>query len=135
MTSIGSLAGQPLRAQRAGNRSPGSIAFLVALWLAVAFAVLTLGVLIVDSVLDGAVRLDANLFTRYSSQILPERAGARAAILGSAWVIAVTAALAIPLGVAAGVYLEEFADQKRWYNRLVEVNLTNLAAGPAVSIP
>lgn len=132
MTTIGSLAGQPLRAQRAGNRSPGSIAFLVALWLAVAFAVLTLGVLIVDSVLDGAVRLDANLFTRYSSQILPERAGARAAILGSAWVIAVTAALAIPLGVAAGVYLEEFADQKRWYNRLVEVNLTNLAAVPAI---
>ncbi|HEU4511486.1 MAG TPA: phosphate ABC transporter permease PstA [Nocardioidaceae bacterium] len=132
MTTIGSLAGQPMRAERAGNNSPGSIMFLVALWLAVAFAVVTLGVLIVDAVLDGAVRLDANLFTRYSSQILPETAGARAAILGSAWVIAVTAALAIPLGVAAGVYLEEFADQKRWYNRLVEVNLTNLAAVPAI---
>lgn len=132
MSSIGSLAGQPLRAERFGDRSPGSIAFLVALWSALAFAVLTLAVLLVDSVLDGAVRLDANLFTQYSSQIFPERAGARAAILGSAWVIAVTATLAIPLGVAAGVYLEEFADDKRWYNRLVEVNLTNLAAVPAI---
>ncbi|HEX6246505.1 MAG TPA: phosphate ABC transporter permease PstA [Nocardioidaceae bacterium] len=132
MTSIGSLAGQPMRAARYGDRSVGSIAFLVALWLAVGFAVLTLGVLVVDAVLDGAVRLDSNLFTRYSSQIMPERAGARAAILGSAWVIATTAVLAIPLGVAAGVYLEEFADQKRWYNRLVEVNLTNLAAVPAI---
>ena len=78
------------------------------------------------------LRLDGALFTEYSSQILPETAGARAAILGSAWVIVVTAFLAIPLGVAAGVYLEEFADQRRWYNKLVEVNLTNLAAVPAI---
>jgi phosphate ABC transporter permease subunit PstA len=132
MSSIGSLAGRPLRAERYGDGSPGSILFLGALWSALAFAVLTLAVLLVDSMLDGAVRLDANLFTQYSSQIFPERAGARAAILGSAWVIAVTATLAIPLGVAAGVYLEEFADSDRWYNRLVEVNLTNLAAVPAI---
>lgn len=132
MSSIGSLAGQSLRAERYGDRSPGSIIFLGALWSALAFAVLTLAVLLVDSMLDGAVRLDTNLFTQYSSQLFPERAGARAAILGSAWVIAVTATLAIPLGVAAGVYLEEFADSNRWYNRLVEVNLTNLAAVPAI---
>jgi len=132
MTSIGSLAGRPMKAARYGDRGFGSIAFLVALWAAVAFAVLTLGVLLVDSFMDGAVRLDAALFTSYSSQILPETAGARAAILGSAWVIVVTAFLAIPLGVAAGVYLEEFADERRWYNKLVEVNLTNLAAVPAI---
>ena len=132
MSSIGSLAGQPMKAKRNSDRSPGSLIFLITLWLTVAFAVLTLAVLIIDAALDGAVRLDWKLFTAYSSQILPETAGARAAILGSAWVIAVTAFLAIPVGVAAGVYLEEFADERRWYNRLIEVNLTNLAAVPAI---
>jgi ABC-type phosphate transport system permease subunit len=121
-----------LRAPRHGNRSPASIVFLVALWFALAFSVLCLVVLLVDSFLDGATRLDGALFTSYTSRIRPETAGARAAILGSAWVIAMTALLAIPLGVAAGVYLEEFADTKRWYNKLVEVNITNLAAVPAI---
>ena len=132
MTSIGAVAAAPLRARRHGESSPASIAFLVALWFAVGFAVLALVVLLVDAFVDGATRLDVNLLTRYSSQVMPERAGARAAILGSAWVIGTTALLAIPVGVAAGVYLEEFADPRRWYNRLIEVNLTNLAAVPAI---
>lgn len=132
MASIGAVATRPLKAQRHGDRGPASIAFLVALWFALAFAVLCLGTLIVDAVIDGLPRLDANLFTRYSSQVLPERAGARAAILGSVWVIAVTALMAVPLGVAAAVYLEEFADGTRWYNRVIEVNLQNLAAVPAI---
>jgi phosphate ABC transporter permease subunit PstA len=121
-----------LRAARQGDRSASSVAFLVALWFALAFSVLCLAVLLVDSFLDGVTRLDGELFTNYTSRISPETAGARAAILGSAWVIAATALMAIPLGVAAGVYLEEFADRNRWYNRLVEVNITNLAAVPAI---
>jgi phosphate transport system permease protein len=123
---------RPLRAARNGNRSPASVAFLLALWFALAFSVLCLAVLLIDSFLDGVNRLDGELFTNYTSRIAPETAGARAAILGSAMVIALTALLAIPLGVAAGVYLEEFADHKKWYNRLVEVNITNLAAVPAI---
>ncbi len=121
-----------LRAQRAGDRSAASIGFLIALWFALAFSVLTLVVLLVDSFLEGMVRLDPELFTNYSSRLSPETAGARAAILGSAWVIAFTALMAVPLGVAAGVYLEEFADPKKWYNRLIEVNISNLAAVPAI---
>lgn len=132
MTSIGAAAPRPLRVERQGDSSGASIAFLVALWAAVGFAVLCLATLLVTAVLDGAPRVDENLFTRYSSQVRPERAGARAAILGSMWVIGTTAVLAIPLGVAAAVYLEEFADPLRWYNRLVEVNLQNLAAVPAI---
>jgi phosphate transport system permease protein len=108
------------------------VVFLIALWFALAFSVLCLAVLLIDAIVDGASRLDASLFTEYSSRLRPDEAGARAAILGSAWVIAVTALMAIPLGVAAGVYLEEFADGNKWYNRLVEVNLTNLAAVPAI---
>ena len=130
--SVAALATPPIRAGKHGENSPASIIFLFAMWGALAFAVLCLAVLIVDAFVDGAGRLDSNLFTRYSSQVLPERAGARAAILGSAWVIATTALLAIPLGVAAGVYLEEFADKKSRLNRLIEINISNLAAVPAI---
>ena len=132
MASIGAVAIRPLRAERHGDRSAASIAFLVALWFALAFAVISLVTLLVTSFIDGLPRLDANLFTGYASEVFPERAGARAAILGSVWVIVTTAVLAIPLGVAAAIYLEEFADPTRWYNRLVEVNLQNLAAVPAI---
>jgi phosphate ABC transporter permease subunit PstA len=132
MATIGNVATRPLREGHAGDRSPTSIGFLVALWLAVAFAVLALLTLLVTAFIDGLPRLDTKLFTEYTSQVMPERAGARAAILGSLMVIVTTAALAIPLGIAAAVYLEEFADSARWYNKLIEVNLQNLAAVPAI---
>ena len=132
MSSIGQVATRPFKAERHGEKSPASIVFLVALWLALAFAVLSLVTLLATSFIDGLPRLDTNVLTKYSSQIRPESGGARAAILGSFWVIGTTAVLAIPLGIAAAVYLEEFADPSRWYNRLVEVNLQNLAAVPAI---
>ncbi len=132
MASIGAVATRPLRAERHGDRTYASIGFLAALWVALLFAVLCLATLLVTTFLDGLPRLDGNLFTRYPSSVLPQRTGARAAIIGSMWIIATTAVLAIPLGVAAAVYLEEFADPTRWYNKLIEVNLQNLAAVPAI---
>jgi phosphate transport system permease protein len=132
MASIGTVATRPLRAKSHGETSGASIAFLVALWVALVFAILCLGILLVTSLLDGMGRLDGNLFTSYASELFPETAGARAAILGSVWVLGTTAVMAIPLGIAAAVYLEEFADSERWYNRVVEVNLQNLAAVPAI---
>lgn len=132
MATIGDIATRPLREGKAGDRSPASMAFLVLLWLALAFAVVSLMTLIVTAFIDGMPRLDGRLFTEYTSQVLPERAGARAAILGSLMVITATAIMAIPLGIAAAVYLEEFADPRRWYNKLIEVNLQNLAAVPAI---
>ena len=132
MASIGAVATRPLKTEQHGERSPASMVFLVALWGALAFAVLALATLLVTSFLDGLPRLDGDLLTGYSSQIRPETAGARAAIIGSMWAIATTAFLAIPLGIAAAIYLEEFADPARWYNRMVEVNLQNLAAVPAI---
>ena len=130
--TLGELAARPFQAEKHGDRSPASIAFLVALWCALAFAVLCLGLLLVTSLIDGSGRLDGDLMTNYSSQLFPETAGARAAILGSVLVVATTTALALPLGVSAAVYLEEFADPERWYNKLVEVNIQNLAAVPAI---
>ena len=132
MNSIGAVATRPLKTQRAGNRSAPSITFLVLLWVALAFAILCLAVLIVDTFIDGVGRLDGALISNYSSQVLPRTGGARAAIFGSLWLIGTTALMAIPLGVAAGVYLEEFANPQGRFNRVIEVNLQNLAAIPAI---
>ena len=135
MTTIGALAtvtAPRLRAARHGDRSAPSILFLISLWLVVAFAIAALLALLITAFVDGIERVDGNLLTQYASQIRPETGGARAAILGSFWVIGTTAVMAIPLGLGAAVYLEEFANPVRWYNRLIEVNLQNLAAVPAI---
>jgi phosphate ABC transporter permease subunit PstA len=116
---------------RSGERSPKAIVFLVLMWLTMFIAMTVLLVLIITTLIQGAPRLDLRLFTEYPSST-PARAGARPAILGSIWVICTTAVLAIPLGVAAAVQLEEFADKTRRINQLIELNVQNLAAIPSV---
>lgn len=123
---------QPLGRARGGERSPRSLLFLLALWLSLFTGLVFLLVLIVQVFLEGLPRLDANLIGNYTSLLNPEQAGFRAAILGTVWVIGCTAVLAIPLGVAAAIYLEEFADNDTWYTRLIEVNIQNLAAVPTI---
>ncbi len=117
---------------RSRDRSIGSMVFLAGLWFSLFFGVMVLAVLLVTTAVDGSGRFDANLFTRYDSTLFPERTGFRAGILGTVWLMLTTAALAVPLGIAAALYLEEFADTTRWYNRFIEVNLQNLAAVPSV---
>jgi phosphate ABC transporter permease subunit PstA len=114
------------------DRTPGSIVFLCALWFSLFFGVMVLLVLIVDTAIQGAPRFDSSLITDYGSRIRPEDTGFRAGILGSLWLMAFTALFGVPLGIAAAVYLEEFADRERWWNNLIEVNLQNLAAVPSI---
>ena len=121
-----------LSAAAHGERSIRSLAFLIVLWLCLAFGILVLAVLLVTTFIEGRARLDTSLFTNYTSQIAPETAGGRAAILGTAWVIGTTALLAIPVGIAAASYLEEFASKKSRFAHLVELNVQNLAAVPAI---
>ena len=97
----------------------------------VAFAVLSLIVLLVYVVNTGWPRLNMDLLRNFPSS-LPKRAGAQSAIFGTLWIVGITALLCIPVGVGAAVYLEEFADHNRWYNRLIEVNIQNLAAVPSI---
>lgn len=116
---------------KGGDHGAKSLVFLVALWLSLFFAFAFLLVLLVTTFLEGVPRLDGTLFTNYTSAF-PERAGARAAILGSVMVVGFCALMAVPLGVAAAVYLEEFADPRKWYNQLFDLNIQNLAAVPAI---
>ena len=63
---------------------------------------------------------------------MPDEAGARPAILATIYLAILLLAMAVPLGVATAVYLEEYANRERWWNRLLEVNIQNLAAVPAI---
>jgi phosphate transport system permease protein len=114
------------------DRSTRSLVFLGALWFSLFFGVMVLVVLIVDTLISGAGRFDSALLFEYDSTLYPERTGFRAGILGSLWLMIITGLMAVPLGIAAALYLEEFARSDRWYNRLIEVNLQNLAAVPSI---
>lgn len=108
-----------------------SVLFLGLLWFSLFVAFLFLIVLLVTTFMNGIGRYDGRLFTEYNNTT-PEDAGARAAILGSLFVVTFTALLAIPVGIASAIYLEEFADKSKWYNRFIELNIQNLAAVPAI---
>ena len=92
--------------------------------------VLTLAVLLVGLIQDGAGRLDWGFFSNFPSR-RAERAGILSALVGSSLVMLVTALAAIPLGIAAGVYLEEYA-RRSWITEIIEINVTNLAGVPSI---
>lgn len=94
-------------------------------------AVLTLMSLFVDLFITGLPRLqNVDFYTSFPSRH-PEQAGILSAWVGTIMVMIVTAVLAIPLGVGAGVYLEEYAPSN-WFTDIVEVNVTNLAGVPSI---
>ena len=62
----------------------------------------------------------------------PETAGAQSAIIGTIWVISLTALFTVPIGIMSAIYLEEYADQTKWWNRVIEINIMNLAAVPSI---
>jgi phosphate transport system permease protein len=98
--------------------------------LALAIAVLTFLTLFVDMAIRGLPRLDWDFFTSFPSR-RAANAGILSAWVGSTLVMLVTAVFAVPLGVASGVYLEEYA-AKNWVTDLIEINITNLAGVPSI---
>jgi len=98
--------------------------------LALMVGVLTFVALFVDMAIDGVPRLTLDFFTSFPSR-RPAQAGILSAWVGSCLVMLVTAAFAVPLGVAAGVYLEEYAP-KNWVTDVIEINITNLAGVPSI---
>ena len=91
---------------------------------------LTFVALFWQMVVDGAPRLSWDFFTHFPSR-KPEQAGILSAWVGSTLVMLVTAAAAVPLGVGAGIYLEEYA-RRNWLTDLIEINVTNLAGVPSI---
>jgi len=98
--------------------------------IALMIGLLTLCTLFIDLIMDGYQRFNLTFFTEFPSR-RAERAGILSAWVGSALVMIVTFLTAVPLGVAAGLYLEEYA-KKGWLSDLIEINVSNLAGVPSI---
>jgi phosphate transport system permease protein len=89
-----------------------------------------LAVLFIDLVMDGSARFGWDFFTNFPSR-RAERAGILGAWVGTSLIMLVTAMCAVPVGVAAAIYLEEYAP-KNWFTAIIEINVTNLAGVPSI---
>jgi phosphate transport system permease protein len=103
----------------------------VVLGLVLMFACLgILAVLFLNLVIDGSSRFGWDFFTNFPSR-RAERAGILGAWVGTSLIMFVTALCAVPVGVAAAIYLEEYAP-KNWFTAIIEINVTNLAGVPSI---
>ncbi|MDQ5817193.1 MAG: phosphate ABC transporter permease PstA [Actinomycetota bacterium] len=106
-------------------------AFSVLVTVAALVGVAVLAVLLVDVIRDGSTMLSLEFLTSFPSQIFPENGGIYPALIGSVWLLGLTALISVPLGLGAAVYLEEYAEDTP-INRIVEINISNLAGVPSV---
>ena len=106
-------------------------AFRGAVTGSVVVGLVVLVVLILQSLIEGWPRLNLDLLTSFPSSF-PERAGIQSAIFGTLWMVGIVVVIAIPIGVGAAIYMEEFANTEAWYNRLIDVIIQNLAAVPSI---
>ena len=102
----------------------------VLLRVAAVAGIAALVLLLVVVARDGLDRLSWDFITSYPSRFA-SRAGIRSALLGSLWVLGLTAAFAVPVGIGAAIYLEEFAP-RNWLTRIIETNINNLAGVPSI---
>lgn len=121
---------RPITASRHTERRPRELVFVAALLVGLLVALVTLLVLVTDTAIDGVGHLDVAFFTSLDSRF-PERAGILPALVGTLWLMGLVAAMTLPLGVGAAVYLHEFAPRTR-LTRLIDLNVANLAAVPSV---
>jgi phosphate transport system permease protein len=124
-TSTQLIGGQPAR-----DRIQGRL-FQLALFVSLAIGIVSLVTLLVQVFVEGSSRLNADLVQNFPSS-LPDQAGIQSAIFGTLWVMGIVAVTCIPIGVGAAIYLEEYASRERWYTRLIELNIQNLAAVPSI---
>ena len=107
------------------------LAFRLALLACLAIAIGLLAVLLVDIALDGAGTLTWDFINNFTS-ITADKAGIQAGLWGTIWLMGVCALFIVPVGVATAIYLEEYADPTKWWNRVIELNIQNLAAVPSI---
>ena len=120
--------GIPSRHRSAQRKRAG--VFYGIILLATLLGVFVLAVLIVDVFRDGASWLDWNFLTSFPSRF-PARAGIKAAIFGTLWLMGFTALFAFPIGVGTAIYLEEYAP-KKWFVQAIQLNISNLAGVPSI---
>ena len=98
--------------------------------ISLGIGLLTFATLFFDMAIDGWSRLNPEFFTQFPSRRAGQ-AGILSAWVGTTLVMLVTAFFAVPLGIGAGVYLEEYAP-KHWITDIIEINITNLAGVPSI---
>lgn len=125
---------QVTRALTTRRIRPGEIVFKLALQLCLLIAFAFLVFLISYAVYKGWNRLDSRLWMNMPSGLKSrvDISGVQSAIMGTLWVISLTAVICLPTGIMAAIYLEEYADNTRWYNRWLELNIQNLAGVPSI---
>jgi len=106
------------------------VAFAWLCGLATCVGVVALAVLLADVLIDGLPRLSAEFLTSFASRF-PERAGVKAALAGSVWILGLTAVISFPISVAAAIYLEEYA-RRGWVTKAIQTNIANLAGVPSI---
>lgn len=124
-----------LRVQTLGRsaramRVPAAI-FKFYLLFSITIGFVLLGTLLATVLIDGIPALSWDFLTGLPSTI-PERAGVRVAILATIYLGLLLLVFSVPIGVATAIYLEEYANRERWYNRLLEINIQNLAGVPSI---
>jgi len=104
--------------------------FAIVSLVATLIGIVALALLLADVVLRGTGALSWGFFANFPSRF-PERAGIKAALFGTLWMISLTAAFSIPIGIAAAIYLEEFAP-RNWLTTIIQTNIANLAGVPSI---
>ncbi len=112
------------------RRKWAGAAFWALCWAATMVGIVALMILLVDIIMDGASQLRPEFFTSFASRF-PERAGILAPLMGTLWILGLTALIAFPVSVGAAIYLEEYAPQN-WLTRVIQVNIANLAGVPSI---
>jgi len=120
---------QALRRRLRARRGAG-LAFAVVCLAAAGVSIGALSILLLDVTLDGAGRLSWDFVNSFPSR-KPEDAGIKAALWGTIWMMVLTAAFAVPIGLGAAIYLEEYAP-RNWFTRVIQVNIANLAGVPSI---
>lgn len=130
-TAIEATQSSPIRLERVGIDVKGEL-FRAVLLFSILVGIVMLATLLIFVAVRGQGRLDSNLFTQMPSSINTETSGFLPAIVGTVYVMVGTLVTVVPLGVSAAIYLEEYANKEKWYNRVIEVNIQNLAAVPSI---
>jgi phosphate transport system permease protein len=119
------MSSQTMTRRKIANALFGLLAFL-----AIFASLVTLVALLFDVVVRGGSSVDLQFFTSSPSRI-PAKAGILPALVGTLWVTTLVAVMTFPIGVAAAIYLEEYAGRGRW-SRLLRINISNLAGVPSI---